>query len=74
MEDITDADYIYAKRVCKDFEIKILGVYHDLYLKSDFIKLCFRKMCSKIHHLDPVKFISFLIAYKYQLIILLQSF
>ena len=22
MEDITDADYIYAKRVCKDFEIK----------------------------------------------------
>ena len=23
MEDITDADYIYVKRVCKDFEIKI---------------------------------------------------
>ena len=23
MEDITDADYIHAKRVCKDFEIKI---------------------------------------------------
>ena len=23
MEDITDADYIHAKRVCKDFEIKV---------------------------------------------------
>ena len=22
MEDITDADYVHAKRVCKDFEIK----------------------------------------------------
>ena len=22
MEDITDADYMHAKRVCKDFEIK----------------------------------------------------
>ena len=35
MEDITDADYMHAKRVCKDFEIKNLGEYHDLYLKSD---------------------------------------
>ena len=25
MEDITDADYVHAKRVCKDFEIKNLG-------------------------------------------------
>ena len=24
MEDITDADYVHEKRVCKDFEIKIL--------------------------------------------------
>ena len=30
MEDITDADYTHAKRVCKDFEIKHLGEYHDL--------------------------------------------
>ena len=28
MEDITDADYLHAKRVCKDFEIKkIRGLY-----------------------------------------------
>ena len=25
MEDITDVDYMHAKRVCKNFEIKILG-------------------------------------------------
>ena len=31
MGDITDADYALAKRVCKDFEIKNLGEYHDLY-------------------------------------------
>ena len=39
MEDITDADYIYAKRVCKDFEIKKIAVCHDLYLKSDTLLL-----------------------------------
>ena len=35
MEDITDTDYMHAKRVSKDFEIKNLGEYHDLHLKSD---------------------------------------
>ena len=34
MEDIQVADYIHVKRVCKDFEIKKLDEYHDLYLKS----------------------------------------
>ena len=33
MEDITDVDYALAKRVCKDFEIKDLGEYHDLYVQ-----------------------------------------
>ena len=32
MEDITAADYIHAKRVCKDFETKSVGEYHDLYV------------------------------------------
>ena len=32
IEDITDADYAHAKRVCKDFEMKSLGEYHDLYV------------------------------------------
>ena len=39
MEDITDADYAHAKRVSKDFEIKHLGEYHDLYVQSDTLLL-----------------------------------
>ena len=39
MEDITDEDYIYLKRVCKVFEIKNLGEYHDLNRKSDTLLL-----------------------------------
>ena len=30
MEDITDADHVHTKRVCKDFEIKHLEEYHYL--------------------------------------------
>ena len=30
MEDITNADYNYAKKVCNDFEIKNLVEYHNL--------------------------------------------
>ena len=37
MEDITDADYAHAKRVCKSFETKNFGEYHDLYLKRDVL-------------------------------------
>ena len=63
MEDITDADYRHAKRICKDFEIKNLGEYHVLYLKSDTLLLAdvfknFTKMCLKICHLDSSKFLS----------------
>ena len=35
MEHITNADYSHEKRVCKDFETKNLGEYHDLYVQSD---------------------------------------
>ena len=63
MEDITDTDYMYAKRVCQDLEIKNLGEYHHFYLKIDTLLLAdlfenFRKICSKINHLDPTKFLS----------------
>ena len=62
MEDITHADYAHAKRVCKDFEIKYLEVYHDfLYVKSDTLLLAdvfenFKNMCLEIYELDPAKF------------------
>ena len=64
MQDISDADYMHAKRVCnKGFRIKNLGESYDLYFKSYTLLLAdtfknFRKMCLKIYHLDPVKFIS----------------
>ena len=48
MEDITDGDLMYAKRVRKDFEIKNL----DFYLKRDTLILAdvsknFRNFVSK---------------------------
>ena len=39
MENITDADYALGKRVCKQFEIKNLGEYHALYVKSNTLLL-----------------------------------
>ena len=61
IEDITDADYVYAKRVCKAFEIKNLGEYPDLYVQSDTLLLAdvfenFRNTCLKIYKFDPAKF------------------
>ena len=39
MEEITDADYMHRKRVCKDFVIKILGEYHHLHHKRETLFL-----------------------------------
>ena len=39
MEDITGANYMHVKRVCKNFEIKNLGEYHDLYVQRDTLLL-----------------------------------
>ena len=39
LKDNTNADYADAKRVCKDFEIKNLGEYQDLYVESDTLLL-----------------------------------
>ena len=49
MEDITDADDVHAKRVCKDFEIKRFGEYHDIFVQSytlllaDVLEICVLK-------------------------------
>ena len=53
IDDITDTDYNHAKRVSKDFEIKNLGEYHDLYFISNTLLLAdvfknFRKICLEI--------------------------
>ena len=39
MEDITNLDYMHAKRVSGDFEVKNLGEYYDLYLKNNTLFL-----------------------------------
>ena len=62
-EEFTDADYLHSERLCKDFEIRNLGEYHDFYLKSDALLLTdvfenVRRMCLKIYHLYPVKLLS----------------
>ena len=63
MEDITDADYEHAKRVWKDFKIKNLGEYHDLYVQYDTLLLAnlfenFQNKCIEIYELDPAHFLS----------------
>ena len=63
MEGITSADYRYAKRVYKEFKIKNLGDYHDLYLQSDTLLLAdvfenFRNKCIEIYEIDPAHFLS----------------
>ena len=68
IDDITDADYAHAKKVSKDFKIRNLGEYHDLYFQSETLLLTdvfenFTNMCLKIDKLDPAKFsISFRIS------------
>ena len=59
MEKTADAGYNHAKEVCKDFEMKYLDEYHDLYLKRDTLLLAdvfkrFKKMCFVIYVTDTV--------------------
>ena len=54
---------MHAKRVCKNFKIKNLGEYHDLYFKCNILLSAdvfenFRKIYLQIYHLDPGKFLS----------------
>ena len=45
MKNITEEDYIHITSVSKDFEIKKLVEYHDLYLKSNnYVFENFRKV------------------------------
>ena len=65
MEDITDTGYGHQKRVCKDFGIKNLGEYHDLYVQSNRLLSAdvsenFRNMCLEIYELDALKFFQLL--------------
>ena len=61
--DIIDCDYEFYKEICVKFNIKSLGEYHDLYLKSDVFLLAdvfenLRETCSQYYKLDPAHFYS----------------
>ena len=63
MEDITDADYAHAKRVCKGFKIENLVDYHDFYVQIDTLLLVdifknFRNMCLWLYKLDLAHYFS----------------
>ena len=62
-EGITDEDYAHAQKVWKEFNIKNLGEYHDLYVQSDTLLLAdvfenFRDKCIEKYELDPAHFLS----------------
>ena len=59
LEDYTDITH--AKRVCKDFEIKNTGEYHDLYVQRNTSLLVdvsnnLQNMCPEIHGFGPSHF------------------
>ena len=60
---ITDEEYFRACNVWKVFNIKNLGKYHDLYLKTDVLLLCdvfekFIGVCLKDYGLDSCHYYS----------------
>ena len=61
MSGVSDGDYKHARRVWREFEIRNMGEYHDLYLRTDVILLAnvfesFRRVCLENYGLDPSHF------------------
>ena len=61
--DITDANYTPAKRVCRNFEIKNIREYHDLYVQSNTLLLAdvfekFQNPCLEIYKSNPAYFLT----------------
>ena len=58
---VSNQDYKHACKVWRDFEIRNLEEYHDLYLRTDVILLAnvfksFRRVCLDNYGLDPAPF------------------
>ena len=62
-QHITHEQYDHAQPVWNTFNLKTMGDYHDLYLKSDTLLLAdvfenFRKTCLQYYKLDPCHYFS----------------
>ena len=62
-EETSDCEYEFYGGICKKFDIKTLGEYHDLYSKSDVLLLSdvfesFRETCFRYYKLDPAHYYS----------------
>ena len=61
MTNVNEDNYEHAQRVWKEFGIRNLGDYHDLYLRTDVIPPvnvleAFRDTCLEHYSLDPAHF------------------
>ena len=62
-EGITDENHAHYKKVFKEFGLKDLGEYHDLYVQSDTLLLAdvfenFTDKYIEIYEIDPAHFLS----------------
>ena len=63
MKDITNIDYRHKKIVWEQFQIKNVGQYQNLYVRSDTVLLAnifknFQNMCLEIYKPDPTCFLT----------------
>ena len=61
MSGVNDEDYNHARKVWREFGIKNMGKYHDLYLRTDVVLLAnvfesFRRVCLENYGLNPAHF------------------
>ena len=62
-EGISNIDHAHSQKLWKIFEIKKLGEYHDLYVRSDTLLITdvsenFRHKCIEIYGFDAAQFLS----------------
>ena len=61
MSGVSDGDYKHACSIWREFRIRNMGEYHNLYLRTDVVLLAnvfesFRRVCLENYGLDPSPF------------------